>query len=71
MILLAKPSVLTAKLKCRNMLPSMRQVQSLVTQMMERRLDKPGIDNLLNGKVKHLTSLPFASSVREHQTRSF
>ena len=76
---------LTAKLKHRNKLIKMadrpvlvetplqskKLIQSLATQTMERRSDKPRTGHLPKGKLKHLTKLPFAFPVRNHQASSF
>ena len=53
------------------MLPSFREIQLLVTQMTERRLDKSRTGHLPNGKVKSLTNLPLTLPVRDNQASSF
>ena len=52
------------------LLPSTRLIQSLATQMMEKRLDKRRTGHLPNRKVK-LTNLPFAFPVRDQQVSTF
>ena len=48
-----------------------RQIQSLVTQMTERRLDRPRTVHLPDEKSNILTNLWFAFPVRDHQASSF
>ena len=53
------------------LLLSRRLIQSLATQRMERRSDKPRTGHLPKRKLKHRTNLPFEFSVRNHQLSSF
>ena len=76
---------LTAKLKRRNkvlirqidqflvgtLLRSTRLIQSLATQTMKRRSDKPRTGHLPNGKLKHLPNLPLAFLIRNHHASGF